>query len=150
MPEPCPAEPLQLENGFGGFTQDGREYVIRLAAGEYTPAPWANVLANDDFGCVVTEAGGGFTWAANSGEHRLTPWSNDPLLDQPGDVLYLRDEETGEVWTPARRRGRAMRDPICRWGYGMAPIELRFRADSAGVRCPTIRADPTIAPTDHP
>jgi len=93
-------EGLQFANDFGGFSDDGKEYVIHLEAGERTPAPWCNVLANDEFGCLVTESGGGFTWAVNSGENRLTPWTNDPVLDGPGEVLYLRDEQTAEIWTP--------------------------------------------------
>ena len=92
-------EGLLFENGFGGFDEVNREYVIHLAANEHTPAPWCNVLANDHFGTLVSEAGLGFTWAANSGEHRLTPWSNDPVLNEPGEVLYLRDEALAEVWT---------------------------------------------------
>ncbi len=91
---------LQFDNGFGGFSADGKEYVIFLGAGETTPAPWSNVLANEGFGCLVTESGGGFTWAVNSGENRLTPWTNDPVSDSCGEALYLRDEETGRVWTP--------------------------------------------------
>jgi cyclic beta-1,2-glucan synthetase len=91
---------LLFDNGWGGFTPDGREYVIYLKPGDATPAPWANVIANPDAGCLVTETGGGYTWAANSGENRLTPWCNDPVRDQPGEVLYLRDEETADLWTP--------------------------------------------------
>jgi cyclic beta-1,2-glucan synthetase len=91
---------LLFDNGWGGFTPDGREYVVYLEPGDATPAPWANVIANPDAGCVVTESGGGYTWAANSGENRLTPWCNDPVRDQPGEVLYLRDEETAAIWTP--------------------------------------------------
>ena len=90
---------LQRDNGIGGFTPDGREYVIFLQPGQTTPAPWCNILANSDFGALVSEAGGGYTWAVNSGENRLTTWSNDPVTDRPSESLYLRDEETGEVWT---------------------------------------------------
>ena len=93
-------EGLQFDNGIGGFSADGREYLIHLAPGKRTPAPWCNVLANDEFGTVVSESGGGFTWAVNSGENRLTPWANDPVLDTPGEAIYLRDEETAEIWSP--------------------------------------------------
>ena len=83
----------------------GREYVIKIdgtrpGGPALPPAPWTNVLANPGFGCLVTEAGLGYTWAGNSQMNRLTPWSNDPVSDPPGEVLYLRDEETGEFWTP--------------------------------------------------
>lgn len=90
---------LLFDNGLGGFTSDGREYVIHLEAGQSTPAPWGNVLANDGFGTFVTEMGGGFSWTVNSGEYRLTPWTNDPVSDRSGEALYLRDEETALVWT---------------------------------------------------
>tara|TARA_R110002110_G_scaffold181964_1_gene388376 strand:- start:103 stop:8574 length:8472 start_codon:yes stop_codon:yes gene_type:complete len=91
---------LLFDNGYGGFEAESGDYLIHLAPGTRTPAPWCNVLSNDDFGCLVSEAGFGMTWAVNSGEHRLTPWSNDPVTDRPGEVLYLRDEASGEVWTP--------------------------------------------------
>ncbi len=91
---------LQFDNGLGGFSADGREYVIYLRPGDQTPVPWINVIANPDFGFLVSERGGGYTWAVNSGENRLTPWQNDPVCDRPGEVIYLRDEETGDVWSP--------------------------------------------------
>jgi len=96
---------LMFWNGFGGFTRDGREYVIVIdgsAPGgpQLPPAPWINVLANPDFGFLATEAGSGYTWAGNSQMNRLTPWSNDPVSDPPGESIYLRDEDTGEFWTP--------------------------------------------------
>jgi cyclic beta-1,2-glucan synthetase len=98
--QPPAPQGLQFPNGLGGFTADGREYVLTLRGGERPPAPWSNVLANPGFGCLITEAGGGYTWAGNSQMNRLTPWSNDPVSDAPGEVVYLRDEETGAFWTP--------------------------------------------------
>lgn len=100
LPEPALASPsgLRFANGYGGFTAVG-DYRIDLTPARQTPAPWANVLANETFGSVVTEAGLGFSYAGNAGENRLTPWHNDPLVDPQGEALYLRDEETGEVWT---------------------------------------------------
>ena len=91
---------LKFFNGYGGFSADGREYIIELPPGMTTPAPWANVIGYPEFGFIVTEAGSQCTWSLNSGENRLTPWSNDPVRDPTGEALYLRDEETGEVWTP--------------------------------------------------
>ncbi|MGF1629293.1 MAG: GH36-type glycosyl hydrolase domain-containing protein [Kiloniellaceae bacterium] len=104
-PEPPPAPALlrplncAFDNGYGGFTCDGGDYVIHLDGGRRTPAPWCNVLANETFGTIVSEAGLGFTWSINSGEHRLTSWSNDPLVDPQSEALYLRDEETAAIWT---------------------------------------------------
>ncbi|MEO7996358.1 MAG: hypothetical protein ABI852_02875 [Gemmatimonadaceae bacterium] len=91
---------LEFFNGFGGFDRDGREYVTVLRAGEWTPAPWTNVIANADFGCLVTECGSGSTWSINSQLNVLTPWSNDPVSDPPSDAFYIRDDDSGEVWTP--------------------------------------------------
>src|SRR5581483_8380152 len=99
-----PSSGLLFDNGTGGFTPDGREYVIRVGgqAGRpaLPPAPWINVIANEGFGFLVSEAGAGYAWAGNSQMNRLTPWSNDPASDPPGEVLYLRDEDRGAFWTP--------------------------------------------------
>ena len=92
---------LAFDNGLGGFAPGSGDYVIQIDPGGHTPQPWSNVIANDRFGCVVTEAGGGFTWAFNSGENRLTPWSNDAVGDPPGEAIYLRDEETAAIWSVA-------------------------------------------------
>jgi cyclic beta-1,2-glucan synthetase len=95
--EPEAARELEFFNGFGGFTRDGREYVT---TGATPPAPWINVIANPQFGFHVSSEGAGYTWARNSRENALTPWSNDPVSDRPGEAIYLRDEETGELWSP--------------------------------------------------
>jgi cellobiose phosphorylase len=95
-----PGVGLQLFNWLGGFAADGSEYVITLAPGQTTPAPWANVLANPHFGTVISESGAAYTWSENAHEFRLTPWHNDPVSDGGGEALYLRDEETGHVCPP--------------------------------------------------
>ena len=101
--EPTPAllrpEQLQFDNGYGGFSADGREYVITVEAGQQLPAPWINVIANRNFGFFVSESGGGMTWSGNSSEYRLTNWRNDPVTDMPSEAIYLRDEETGAFWS---------------------------------------------------
>ena len=91
---------LQFFNGIGGFSSDGREYVIAPPSGQRPPAPWVNVIANPRFGSVISEAGSAYTWCENAHELRLTPWHNDPVCDTGGEAFYLRDEETGEVWHP--------------------------------------------------
>ena len=97
-------ESLRFFNGFGGFNDLGDEYVIRLrreAAGRlaFPPLPWVNVVANDQFGFLVSEAGAGCAWYRNSRENRLTRWSNDPVADPHGDAFYVRDEKTGSYWS---------------------------------------------------
>ena len=91
---------LGLHNGIGGFSADGREYVVAPPADARPPAPWSNVLANPRFGSVVSEAGSAYTWCENAHELRLTPWHNDPLSDACGEAIYIRDEDSGEVWSP--------------------------------------------------
>ncbi|WP_280959879.1 GH36-type glycosyl hydrolase domain-containing protein [Anaeromyxobacter dehalogenans] len=92
--------PLALWNGLGGFAGGGREYVIVLEGAEETPLPWANVLANPAFGTVVTASGASFTWSENSRENRLTPFANDPVSDPTSEAILVRDDETGEAWSP--------------------------------------------------
>ena len=106
-PEPVPpaeiksaTRGLQFFNGTGGFSPDGREYVIAPRPGQRPPAPWVNVIANPRFGTVISEGGSSYTWCENAHELRLTPWHNDPVCDTGGEAFYLRDEETGEVWHP--------------------------------------------------
>lgn len=97
-------EPLQAWNGWGGFSADGQEYVIRLSHGpkglKWPPLPWANCVANEQVGFLATESGAGYTWSANSRENKLTVWSNDPVSDPHSEALYLRDEDAHCYWSP--------------------------------------------------
>ncbi|HEX3043584.1 MAG TPA: glucoamylase family protein, partial [Bacillota bacterium] len=95
-----PPEKLTFFNNWGGFSPTGDEYIIYLKGRELPPVPWSNVIANPNFGCLITESGGGYTWSENSREFKLTSWSNDPVLDPAGEICYLRDEESGMLWTP--------------------------------------------------
>ena len=98
---------LEFFNGLGGFADDGREYVAILGPGQATPAPWLNVIANPSFGFQVSESGSGYTWSENSQENQLTPWSNDPVSDPEGEAIYVRDDDTGELWGPTAQPVRA-------------------------------------------
>jgi cyclic beta-1,2-glucan glucanotransferase len=101
QPDAARARPaLEFFNGLGGFAADGREYVTTLGEGQWTPAPWINVIANPSFGFQVSVEGAGYTWSINSRENQITPWSNDPVSDRPGEVIYVRDEDTDELWGP--------------------------------------------------
>jgi cellobiose phosphorylase len=122
-PVPIAARELLFPNGCGGFTPDGREYVITLQAGQTTPAPWVNVLANPFFGTVVSESGSAYTWVENAHEFRLTPWSDDPVQDTTGEALYIRDEETGQFWSPTPLPARAPTPYVIRHGFGYTVFE---------------------------
>jgi cellobiose phosphorylase len=95
----APVGPLEFDNGTGGFDSAKREYAITLANGCCTPMPWINVVANSAFGFLVAAEGGGYTWSLNSQQNPLTPWPNDPVSDTPHEVLYLRDDDSGELWS---------------------------------------------------
>jgi len=121
---PAPAAPeLLLDNGIGGFSADGREYIIRLAPGRPTPAPWSNVLANPGFGSVVSESGQAYTWSDNARELRLTPWDNDPVGDRGGEVFYLRDEASGVAWSPTALPAPSGGHYLTRHGFGYSRFE---------------------------
>ncbi len=115
---------LEFFNGLGGFAADGREYVTLLGAGQSTPAPWINVIANPLFGFQVATEGSGYTWSLNSRDNQLTPWSNDPVSDRPGEMLYVRDEESGELWGPTALPIRDQRASYtARHGQGYSRFE---------------------------
>ncbi|HWF90300.1 MAG TPA: glucoamylase family protein, partial [Pyrinomonadaceae bacterium] len=119
-----PPPDLSFFNGLGGFHQGGREYVTLLGAEQWTPAPWSNVIGNSvDFGFLITETGGGCTWSVNSRENRLTPWSNDTISDPPGEVIYLRDEDSGTVWSATPLPIRERETYIARHGQGYSVFE---------------------------
>ncbi|MGH9967775.1 MAG: GH36-type glycosyl hydrolase domain-containing protein [Pyrinomonadaceae bacterium] len=124
-PEPTVALPeLTFFNGLGGFHQGGREYVVVLGEEQWTPAPWVNVIANQsDFGFQVTETGAGYTWSVNSRENRLTPWSNDAVSDPPGEIIYLRDEDTGTIWSTTPAPIREKEPYTIRHGQGYTVFE---------------------------
>jgi cyclic beta-1,2-glucan synthetase len=129
--ETSPPRPqLELWNGLGGFADDGREYVTFLGEGQWTPAPWINIIANPGFGFQVSESGSGYTWSGNSRENQLTPWSNDPVSDPPGEIFYIRDDESGLLWGPTVLPIREEAWPyIARHGQGYS----RFEHTSHGV-----------------
>lgn len=122
-PAVLPAQPLILANGFGGFSPDGREYLITTTPEQRTPAPWSNVLANPHFGTVISESGQSYTWGENAHEFRLTPWHNDPVADASGEAFYLRDEDSGRFWSPSPLPCRGTGQYLTRHGFGYSVFE---------------------------
>ena len=138
-----PAPGVEYFNGLGGFAEGGGEYVTILGPGQSTPAPWINVVSNPGFGFQVSAEGGGYVWSVNSREHQLTPWSNDPVTDRPGQAFYLRDEETGDLWSPT---ALPIRDDAATyvgrhgWGYS------RFEHVSQGIAAELLEYVPLADP----
>ncbi len=119
-----PRRDIEFFNGLGGFAADGREYVTILGEGQWTPAPWINVIANPSFGFQVSVEGSGYTWAINSQQHQITRWSNDPVGDRPGEVIYVHDLDTGELWGPTAIPIREDGAPyVVRHGQGYSVFE---------------------------
>src|SRR5205807_7504906 len=115
---------VEFFDGLGGFEAAGRQYVTVLGAGQWTPAPWINVIANEGFGFQVSESGSGYTWSVNSRENQLTAWSNDPVSDPPGEIIYVRDDETGDLWGPTALPIREEVSPyVIRHGQGYTRFE---------------------------
>jgi cyclic beta-1,2-glucan synthetase len=143
QPITTPRMPLEYFNGLGGFSDNGKEYVTILGPGQSTPAPWINVVANATFGFQVSAEGSGFSWSVNSREHQLTPWSNDPVVDRTGEAIYLRDEETDDLWCPT---ASPIRDDtsayVARHGWGHSRFEHEVRGIASDVLMYVPLADP--------
>ncbi len=125
--------PLTMRHRLGGFGDAGREYVIVLEGDEETPLPWANVIASPVLGTVVTASGSAFTWSENSRENRLTPFANDPVGDPTSEAIFIRDDDTGEAWSPTpgpMHRTRASGRFVIRH----APGVTRFARVTNGIR----------------
>jgi len=134
---------LEFFNGLGGFAAEGHEYVTILKAGQVTPAPWLNVIANPQFGFQVAAEGGGYTWSVNSKENQLTPWSNDPVTDRQGEVVFVRDEESGELWGPTALPIRDEAAPyVVRHGQGYS----RFEHEAHGIKLDLLQYVPLHDP----
>jgi cyclic beta-1,2-glucan synthetase len=118
------APALEFFNGLGGFAADGREYVVTLGDGHWTPAPWVNVIANPHFGFLASADGTGSTWSLNAQQNQITPWSNDPVSNAPAEAVYVRDEKTGDLWSanalPIRESSLGY---VVRHGFGYTKTE---------------------------
>ncbi|OZY86500.1 cyclic beta 1-2 glucan synthetase [Cellvibrio mixtus] len=119
----APRADLILTNPLGGFTPDGREYIITTTRAQMTPLPWVNVIANPGFGTVISESGLAYTWSENAHEFRLTPWCDDPVGSAGGEAFYLRDEDTGHVWSPTPLPKPGQAPYVTRHGFGYSVFE---------------------------
>ena len=117
------AADLVAANGHGGFSADLREYVVTVSAAHMTPAPWVNVIANPQFGTLISESGSASSWSENAHEFRLTPWSNDPVADPNGEAFYIRDETSGRFWSPTLLPARGAGLWRARHGFGYSVFE---------------------------
>ncbi|MEO8858219.1 MAG: hypothetical protein ABI343_14655 [Burkholderiaceae bacterium] len=130
-------------NGHGGFSEDLREYVVSASASHMTPAPWTNVIANPDFGTLVSESGSACTWSENSHEFRLTPWSNDPVSDPNAEAFYIRDEDSTRFWSPTLLPTRTPGSHVARHGFGYSTFE-HMHDEIASTLCTYVAIDAPV------
>jgi cyclic beta-1,2-glucan synthetase len=143
LSEPTQPRPeLEFFNGFGGFAENGREYVTIIEKDQWTPAPWINVISNKNFGFHVSTEGSGFTWSVNSQQNQITSWSNDPVRDPPGEAIYIRDEDSGEFWSPTALPIREQSAYVIHHGQGFS----RFEHMSHGIALELLQ----FVPVDDP
>ena len=128
-------------NGLGGFNAEG-EYEIRLEGEQLPPTPWTNVISNPSAGFMSSESGMGVTWAVNSSFFRLTPWENDPVCDEPGECIYLRDDDTSELWTATPAPIREKTPYVTRHGAGYTTFEHTHDEIAASLRAGLAETDP--------
>ena len=137
-----PQSDLRFFNGLGGFSTDGREYVMLLDQERRTPVPWSNILANPRFGSVISESGQAYTWYQNAHEYRLTPWNNDPVSDSSGEAFYIRDQESGQVWSPTALPCPGTGEYRTRHGFGYSLFEHTERGITSELRVFVARERP--------
>jgi len=140
--QPAETDRLEFFNGLGGFDRDGREYVTILQGDSMTPAPWINVIANPGFGFQVSAEGAGYSWAGNSRENQLTQWSNDPVADPAGEAIYIRDEDSGELWSATAQPIRDGGTYVARHGFGYS----RFEHEANGIALDLLQFVPLSDP----
>jgi len=114
----------QFQTEYGYFSDDGQEYIITRPD---TPVPWINVISNENYGLVLSQAGGGYSWLSHASLNRITRWDQDLIRDEWGKFIYLRDMESGEFWSPAwQPAGRKLDEYRVRHGRGYSVIESRY------------------------
>jgi cyclic beta-1,2-glucan synthetase len=127
-PYQAPKNNLKFDNTLGGFSANNKEYNLIINKNKQTPAPWSNVIANKHFGFLVTESGAGYTWSGNSRENRLTPWTNDPVTDRPGEVIFIRDKDTGAYWCPTPKPVDIKSEFSVKHGFGFSEFTTQYKS----------------------
>lgn len=109
---------LEYYNEYGGFSEDGLEYTIKLEKDNKLPTVWSMVLANQNFGTIVTQNLGGYTWHKNSRLNRLSSWNNNPVFDLPSEIIYLKDYKTGKKWSLSNNLNNENLESYITYGLG--------------------------------
>ena len=114
---------LKYFNEYGGFSEDGFEYRLKINRENKLPTVWCNILANKEFGTITTQNLGGFTWFGNSRLNRLSSWSNNLIEDPPSELIYFKDIKTGEEWSLSQNVNQEMQDYIITYGFGFTKLK---------------------------
>ena len=121
---------LKYYNDYGGFSQDGKEYCIRVNKDENVPMPWSHIMANENFCTLVTDSMSGYTWYKNSRLNRITAWSNNSILDVPSEAIYLKDDDTKKAWSLGLNPMPDNNDYYITYGFGYA----KYEHENIGIR----------------
>jgi len=114
---------LKYYNEFGGFTENGHEYKLKLNNQNKLPIVWSNILANKNFGTVVTQNMGGFTWSKNSRLNRISAWDNNPIIDIPSEIIYLKNKKTGDYWSLSENLNSNSQEYYLSYGFGYVNLK---------------------------
>ncbi|HEB62020.1 MAG TPA: glycosyl transferase family 36, partial [Bacteroidetes bacterium] len=115
----------KFETKYGYFEKGGKEFVIKTPL---TPKPWINVISNGQYGMVVSQTGGGFSWLEHSEFNRITRWHQDLIKDDWGKYIYIKDNDTGEIWSPTWQPVKVDLDKYeCRYGTGYTKFHTEFK-----------------------
>ncbi len=113
---------------YGYFDDAAKEYVVTRPD---TPASWSNYLGTTEYGAIITNNAGGYSFYKSAAQGRfLRMRFNSVPIDQPGRYLYLRDEESGEYWSASWQPvGKLLTEyrSTCRHGTGYTAIESAYR-----------------------
>lgn len=114
---------LKYYNEYGGFSEDGFEYKMKISKDNKLPTVWSNILANPKFGTVVTQNLGGFTWRSNSRLNRISAWNNSPSMDIPSEIIYIKNQDTGHIWNLSENLNKNNQEYHITYGFGYVNLK---------------------------
>ena len=110
---------------YGYFDNENREYVITNPA---TPAPWVNYLGSPEYGAIISNNAGGYSFAKSGANGRILRYVFNNF-DQPGRYIYIRDDRSSDFWSASWQpvgKDLAQYKSECRHGIGYTKISADY------------------------